>query len=494
MIFVLTAILSLFLWVNAASAYVITYIGTDSGFVTSGTSITKAYTITSTGADERKVLVAKIAYNSPGANDAPTSVVWNSQNFSLVSGTQSLNNGRSTEIWILPLGDTASNTNSNVVVTFAGTVSARLIIEEYNNVKQDAPIVSGGVATGTSTSPAIAVTPVHTDDMVIDVWHAATAGCGSPCSVGTDQTSTFYNAGDGNYADAVGTSREPPLTDPGVGNHHSYDGYSDMTWTQTSSAAWVVSGATLRVYGITNVRFGTSASYCNNNTNSIGSATYSTQTGNNKVIVYIIRWYSASAQTVSSASWNSQSFSSVSGAVGAGSFATAIYLLKLGSHTAVTDGAVAISFSGSVYACVGIFEVDNVDQTTSTHNGTSTASVQDTNGISLTVGSVVESDLIVGGASADNISYSGEMVGIDGYTLGAGQVRFSYGLHAYALNYYLLGSKQDGTYEQGSANWGYDLVCTGCEPGATTSWGGAAAALKYAASGSVKPISRAILL
>lgn len=121
---------------------------------------------------------------------------------------------------------------------------------------------------------------------------------------------------------------------------------------------------------------------------------YSTTTGTLKTLFGLVE-YSGTPGAVTGITHDGNAMTAITGASGNnpdGPGSCAAFRINLGSHTGATANVV-VSASSAIYGRLQIIELDGVDQTTPTHDGTST--FEETDPSSLTVANVVSTDLVI---------------------------------------------------------------------------------------------------
>lgn len=171
--------------------------GTSSGSAANAATLTISHTVTAGNNKFLHVLISKRAFNDT------TSVIWGTTALSLSStASYAAGNYPEYEIWNVALGDVATNTNANVVITLPSNDWFEVAVIDTANTNQLSPYQSVVSLTGTGANPALTINSKSTD-LVLNLL-AIEKGAAT-ITVNGGQTQIMNLSSDGNWAGAAST-------------------------------------------------------------------------------------------------------------------------------------------------------------------------------------------------------------------------------------------------------------------------------------------------
>lgn len=195
----------------------------DTATTSTGSSVNSlSFSHTCTGSD----LLLLVAVTMRRINSATVDdVTYNGVSMTLV--TTATSGSRYAELWRLAGPATGSNTVAVSLSTTEQEVSAGVM--SFTGVDQTTPVGTAATATGSGTTPSVAVSST-TGELVVDALAIENAGT---LSVGAGQTSRYNTFGAGGWNKHAGS------TEPGAVS-------TTMSWSDTVGGEWAIIGVPMK--------------------------------------------------------------------------------------------------------------------------------------------------------------------------------------------------------------------------------------------------------
>lgn len=192
------------------------------GSTSAETSVTLSHT---TPVGNNRLLIVTVVGNRVGDGEAPSGVTYNAVAMTNVAAASVVNGDMDISIWYLVAPAEGSN---DIVVTWPNIHNQHAIGgTSFNGVDQSTPIENGNTATGSSTSPSVAVT-TDVRDWAVDVLGYVST---SSATVDSSQTQRWQEASSSIMSGATSTEEATGSS-------------TTMSWT-TPNVAWAMGGVAL---------------------------------------------------------------------------------------------------------------------------------------------------------------------------------------------------------------------------------------------------------